>query len=156
VQIIMSHDSLCAQGEGGGGYGGGEAEPLDDLLPLLLVDDLHEAAPRHHQVVQLVQVQHLLSHDRQPVDRGAALLHESKELVQEFFALRVVVYLVQLQRRTMISLIIKTMKKLRKDERKRPRKFSKLSPTSLKLLSRWRQRTKVHERFAIDKCPFCH
>ena len=50
---------LGAEGEGGRGDGGGEAEPLDDLLPLLLVDHLHQAALLHHQVVELVQVKHL-------------------------------------------------------------------------------------------------
>ena len=50
---------LGAEGEGGRGDGGGEAEPLDDLLPLLLVDHLHQTPPGHHQVVQLVQVKHL-------------------------------------------------------------------------------------------------
>ena len=32
---------------------------LDDLLPLLLVDHLHQAALLHHQVVELVEVKHL-------------------------------------------------------------------------------------------------
>ena len=58
-------NSLCSEGEGCGCDGGGEAESLDDLLPLLLVDDLHQAATGHHQVVQLVQVQHLNTHSVQ-------------------------------------------------------------------------------------------
>ena len=33
---------------------------LDDLLPLFLVDHLDQAALLHHQVVQLVQVKHLV------------------------------------------------------------------------------------------------
>ena len=32
---------------------------LDDLLPLLLVDHLHQPALLHHQVVELIQVKHL-------------------------------------------------------------------------------------------------
>ena len=62
---------LRAEGEGGGGDGGGQAEPLDDLLPLLLVDHLHQASTGHHQVEQLEQVEDLLGHDWQPVDGGA-------------------------------------------------------------------------------------
>ena len=51
---------LGAEGEGGRGDGGGEAEPLDDLLPLLLVDHLHQTALLHHQVVELIQVKNLV------------------------------------------------------------------------------------------------
>ena len=69
---------LSSEGEGGGGDGGGEAEPLDDLLPLLLVDDLHQAAPGAHQVVQLVQVENLLGHDGKTVDGSSSLLHEGE------------------------------------------------------------------------------
>ena len=50
---------LGAEGESSGGDGGGEAEPLDDLLPLLLVDHLHQTPTGYHQVVELVQVKHL-------------------------------------------------------------------------------------------------
>lgn len=46
-------------------------QPLDDLLPQLLVDDIHEATTRDDQVVQLVQVQHGLGHDRQAIDRSS-------------------------------------------------------------------------------------
>ena len=44
---------------------------LDDLLPLLLVDHLHQTTPGHHQVEQLVQVEHLFCHDWKPVDRSS-------------------------------------------------------------------------------------
>lgn len=64
---IMKH-SLRPEREGGAGDGRGQLEALDDLLPQLLVDDVDEAAARHHQVVQLVQVQDLLGHDGQAVD----------------------------------------------------------------------------------------
>lgn len=63
----MKH-SLRPEREGGAGDGRGQLEALDDLLPQLLVDDVDEAAARHHQVVQLVQVQDLLGHDGQAVD----------------------------------------------------------------------------------------
>ena len=53
---------LGPKSEGGRSDGGGEAETLDDLLPLLLVDDLHQAALLTHQVIQLKQVQHTLGH----------------------------------------------------------------------------------------------
>ena len=59
---------LGPQSEGGGGDGGGEAEPLDDLLPLLLVDDLHQAAPGHNKIEQLIQIQALLGHDGKTVN----------------------------------------------------------------------------------------
>ena len=62
---------LGTEGEGGGGDGGGQAKALDDLLPLLLVDHLHEAAPRHHQVEELVEVEDLLGHDWQAVYRSS-------------------------------------------------------------------------------------
>lgn len=44
-------------------------QPLDDLLPQLLVDDVDQPAALDHQVVQLEQVQHGLGHDRQSVNR---------------------------------------------------------------------------------------
>merc|ERR1719454_1265043 len=72
---------LGAECEGGGGDGGGEAKPLDNLLPLLLVDHLHQTSPGHYQVEQLVQVKHLFRHDWKPVDRSSSLLHEGKELI---------------------------------------------------------------------------
>ena len=60
---------LSSESEGCGGDGGGKLEISDDLLPLLLVDHLHQAALLHHQVVQLEQVQHVLGHHWQSVDR---------------------------------------------------------------------------------------
>jgi len=62
---------LCSEGEGGAGDGGGQVEALGDLAPQLLVDDFHQAALRHDQLEQLVQVQGLLRHDRDPVHGGA-------------------------------------------------------------------------------------
>ena len=88
---------LGPESEGGGGDGGGEAESLDDLLPLLLVDDLHQAAPGAHQVVQLVQVEDLLGHDGKTVNGSSSLLHEGEEFIQELFPLGVVVNFIELQ-----------------------------------------------------------
>ena len=69
---------LSSEGEGGGGDGGWEAEPLDDLLPLLLIDDLHQASSGAHQIVQLIQVENLLGHDGKTVDGSSSLLHEGE------------------------------------------------------------------------------
>ena len=88
---------LGPEGEGGGGDGGGEAEPLDDLLPLLLVDDLHQAAPGAHQVIQLVEVEDLLGHDGKTVNGSSSLLHEGEQFIQELFPLGVVVNFIELQ-----------------------------------------------------------
>ena len=88
---------LRPQGEGGGGDGGWEAEPLDDLLPLLLVDDLHQAAPGHHKIEQLIQIQDLLGHDGKTVNGSSSLLHEGEEFIQELFPLGVVVNFIELQ-----------------------------------------------------------
>ena len=88
---------LGPQGEGGGGDGGWEAEPLDNLLPLLLVDDLHKASSGTHQIVQLVQVENLLGHDGKTVNRSSSLLHEGEEFIQELFPLGVVVNFIELQ-----------------------------------------------------------
>lgn len=43
-------------------------QPLNYLLPQLLVDDIDEAATCDDQVVQLVQVQHGFGHDRKTID----------------------------------------------------------------------------------------
>ena len=59
---------LRPQCEGGGGDGGWEAEPLDDLLPLLLIDDLHQASSGHDKIEQLIQIQDLLGHDGKTVN----------------------------------------------------------------------------------------
>ena len=88
---------LSPESEGGGGDGGGEAQTLDDLLPLLLVDDLHQAAPSAHQVVQLVQVEDLFGHDGKTVNGSSSLLHEGEEFIQELFPLGVVVNFIELQ-----------------------------------------------------------
>ena len=59
---------LGAQGEGCRGDAGWQPQPLDYLLPLLLVDNLHQPPAPHHQVEQLVQVQDLLGHDGKTVN----------------------------------------------------------------------------------------
>lgn len=41
---------------------------LDDLLPELLVDDIDESAARHHQQVELVEIQHRFGHDWKTID----------------------------------------------------------------------------------------
>ena len=64
-----TRDVLGAQSEGGRRDGRRQVQALDDLLPEFLVDDVDQAAARNHQIVELVQVQHLLGHDRQPRDR---------------------------------------------------------------------------------------
>lgn len=69
--IQEGRNLLGAQGEGGTGDARRQMQPLDDLLPQLLVDNIHQAAAGYHQIVQLVQVQHRLGHDRQPIDRRA-------------------------------------------------------------------------------------
>lgn len=43
-------------------------QPLNYLLPQLLVYDIDQAPTCDDQVVQLVQVQHGLGHDRQAID----------------------------------------------------------------------------------------
>ena len=64
---------LCSQREGGTGDGRGQLEPLDDLLPEFLVDDINKATPGHYEVEKLVEVQHLLGHDRETVDGGTQI-----------------------------------------------------------------------------------
>lgn len=70
---------LGAQCEGGAGDGRGEVEAFSDLPPDLLVDDLHQASLLRHQLVQLVQVQHLLSHDGDAVHRGSWKIKNKKK-----------------------------------------------------------------------------
>lgn len=62
--------SLCAQSEGGTGDGSGEVQALGYLPPYLLIDDLHQASFFRDELVQGVEVQHLLGHDRNPIHRG--------------------------------------------------------------------------------------
>lgn len=69
-KVMRERHLLGAQREGGAGDGCGEVETFGDLPPDLLVDDLHQASLLCHQLVQLVQVQHLLSHDGNAVDRS--------------------------------------------------------------------------------------
>lgn len=46
-------------------------QTLYDLLPQFFVDDVDQSPSGDDQVVQLVQVEHLLGHDRQSVDWGS-------------------------------------------------------------------------------------
>ena len=62
---------LSSECECSGGDARREAETFDDLLPLLLVDHLHQTPTGYHQVEQLVQVEHLFRHDWKPVDRSS-------------------------------------------------------------------------------------
>lgn len=71
---------LCAQSERGTGDARRQMQSLDDLLPQFLVDDVDEAATGDDQIVQFVQVQHRLGHDRQAVDRGAWKQIKTKNL----------------------------------------------------------------------------
>ena len=51
---------------------------FDDLLPQFLVDDVNEASTGHHQVVQLVEIQHLFGHNRQPCNRRTYISTQCK------------------------------------------------------------------------------
>lgn len=62
---------LSAQCERRRRYARREVEALDDLLPEFLVDDVDESSSGNDQIVQLVEVEHRLGHDRQSVDRRA-------------------------------------------------------------------------------------
>ena len=95
--IIFIFDLLCSESECSWGDAWWKTQTFDDLLPLFLVDDLHQASPRHNQVVELVQVKYLFCHNGQPVDWSAAFLHERKQFIQELFPLWVVVNLIELQ-----------------------------------------------------------
>ena len=75
------HHSLCAQGEGRAGDGGGQVETLGDFSPNLLVDHLDQAAARHHELVQLVQVEHLLRHYRNAINWSACVRYETRPIV---------------------------------------------------------------------------
>lgn len=60
---------LCAQCKRRARYRRRQAQSADNLLPQLLGDDRHDAASLHDQLVQGVQIQHPLRHDRQTTDR---------------------------------------------------------------------------------------
>ena len=45
-------------------------QTLDDFLPQLLIDDVHQAAPGDDQLVQFEQIQNRFGHDGKPVDGG--------------------------------------------------------------------------------------
>lgn len=60
---------LCAEGEGGAGDGGGQVQAFGDLSPDLLVYHLHQTSLLSHQLIQHVQIQHLLGHDGDSIHR---------------------------------------------------------------------------------------
>lgn len=64
-------DLLGAEGKGSAGDGCGEVETFGDLSPDLLVNDLHQASLLRHKRVQLVEVQHLLRHYGNAIDRSS-------------------------------------------------------------------------------------
>lgn len=78
-KVMRERHPLGAQREGGAGDGRGEVETFGDLPPDLLVDDLHQASLFRHQLVQLVQVQHLLGHDGNAVDRSPCMSGKEKQ-----------------------------------------------------------------------------
>lgn len=55
-------------------------QSLDDLLPQLLVDDVHQTTARDYQVVQFVQVQHGFGHYRKAIDGSAWNEGETRKL----------------------------------------------------------------------------
>lgn len=57
-------DLLGAQSERCTCDAGGQVQSLNDLLPQLLVYDIHKTTTRDDQIVQFVQVQHGLRHNR--------------------------------------------------------------------------------------------
>jgi len=65
---------LSAQSERGAGDGRRQVQTLRDLSPQLLVDDLDQAALRHDQPKQLVQVQSLLRHNRDTIHRRTCIV----------------------------------------------------------------------------------
>ncbi len=58
---------LCSESEGSAGDGGRQVQALRDLPPQLFIYDLHQPPLLCHQLVQHVEVQHLLGHDGNPV-----------------------------------------------------------------------------------------
>lgn len=60
---------LGAQGKGRTGDARRQMQALDDLLPQLLVDDIHQSAAGYYQIVQLIEIQHRFGHYGQPIDR---------------------------------------------------------------------------------------
>ena len=62
-------NSLCSECERGARDARRQVETLADLAPQLLVDDVNESTLRHDETKQFEQVQRLLGHDRDPVDR---------------------------------------------------------------------------------------
>lgn len=64
-------DLLCAQSKRSTGDRGRQVESLCDLSPDLLVDDLHQPPLLSNQLVQHIQIQHLLGHDWNTIDRSS-------------------------------------------------------------------------------------
>ena len=67
--------------EGSAGDARGQVQSLGDLPPQLLVDDLHQAALLRHQHIQHEQVEHMLRHDGDAVDRCPSRLQETEQVV---------------------------------------------------------------------------
>lgn len=70
-EAVQPWHSLCPKCEGSTGDGGRQVEPLGDLPPQFLVDNLYQAAFLGHQHVQHEQVEDLLRHDGDPVHWSA-------------------------------------------------------------------------------------
>lgn len=87
---------LGAQSEGGRGDARGQIQAFGYFAPDLLVDHLDEPAASNHQVVELVEVQNLLSHYWDAIDGLVSIGHELEEVVEELFALWVIAELVEL------------------------------------------------------------
>ena len=62
-------DPLSAKGECRAGYGGGQVQALGDFSPQFLVDNFNQSTLTDDKFEELVHVQCLLSHDRDPVHR---------------------------------------------------------------------------------------
>ena len=69
--VVPYKDLLCAQGESCTSDGGRKVESLCDFSPDLFVDDLHQPPLLSHQLVQHVEIQDLLCHDGDTIDRGS-------------------------------------------------------------------------------------
>ncbi len=61
---------LSSESEGSAGDGGRQVQALRDLPPQLFIYDFHQPPLLCHQLVQHVEVQHLLGHDGNPVHWG--------------------------------------------------------------------------------------
>lgn len=77
---------LCAEGEGGAGDRGGQVQAFGDLPPDLLVYHLHQTSLLSHQLIQHVQIQHLLGHDGDSIHRCAWRRQNGQEPLFKFSA----------------------------------------------------------------------